>query len=50
VNAVIATASEPELDGMVNPVTAGAVVSGSVMVIVLLSGAETLPAASFAQA
>jgi hypothetical protein len=42
--------SELELAGITNPVTAGAVVSGRVMVIVLLRDAETFPAASFAQA
>ena len=49
VKVVIATVSEVELAGIVNPVTTGAVVSGRVIVIVALRGAETFPAASLAQ-
>ena len=50
VKVVIATVSEVEVAGIVNPVTTGAVVSGRVIVIVSLRGAETFPAASLAQA
>ena len=42
--------SEVEVVGMENPVITGAVVSASVIVVVASSGAETLPAASLAQA
>jgi hypothetical protein len=43
------TTREVEVAGIVNPVTVGAVVSASVMVVAALLLAETLFAASFAQ-
>ena len=47
---MIGTTREVAVAGMTNPEMTGAVVSGRVMVTVLLTGAETFPAASLAQA
>ena len=47
---VIEIASVDEVAGIANAVTVGTVVSGSVMVVVALTLAEILPAASFAHA
>jgi hypothetical protein len=44
------TVREVDVAGIVNPVTVGGVVSGSVMVVAALLLVETLPAASLAQA
>jgi hypothetical protein len=48
--ALIATVSELEVEGIVKVVTVGAVASGRVTVTEALLLAETLPAASLAQA
>ncbi len=50
VKEVIETVKDVAVTGMLNAVTVGGVISGSVTVIDALLLADTLPAASFAQA